>query len=265
MGHTDVVNVDPKKWTHPPFSATRDGGYVYGRGTVDDKDNLTAALMVMLTLKRLNVPLDRDVIFLAEAGEEGPTRVGIQFMVEPAFPGRSRPSTALPREAASRARVARSGSRRSRRIEKIPRAIELTATGAAGHGSVPLLDNRRRAPGRRSREGRRAGTRRSASTRRPAPTSGGWRRSRRPSRRRATATCSTRTRSREADRWFKANEPRHAALLHTTASPTIIDGGYRVNVIPSEAKATHRRAHAARRRPGRVPGAGPQGGRTTRR
>ena len=42
MAHTDVVNVDPKKWTHPPFGATRDGGYVYGRGTVDDKDNVAA-------------------------------------------------------------------------------------------------------------------------------------------------------------------------------------------------------------------------------
>ena len=31
MGHTDVVTVDPKKWTFPPFSATRNGGYVYGR------------------------------------------------------------------------------------------------------------------------------------------------------------------------------------------------------------------------------------------
>ena len=48
MGHTDTVNVDPAKWTFPPFSATRNGGYVYGRGTVDDKDNVTAALMTML-------------------------------------------------------------------------------------------------------------------------------------------------------------------------------------------------------------------------
>ncbi len=71
MGHTDVVNVDPKKWTHPPFGAVRDGGYIYGRGTVDDKDNVVASLMTMVLLKRLNVPLDRDVIFLAEAGEEG--------------------------------------------------------------------------------------------------------------------------------------------------------------------------------------------------
>ena len=74
MGHTDTVNVDPAKWTFPPFSATRDGGYVYGRGTVDDNDNVTAALMTMLLLKRSKVPLARDVIFLAEAGEEGTTR-----------------------------------------------------------------------------------------------------------------------------------------------------------------------------------------------
>src|SRR5687767_941523 len=85
MGHTDVVNVDPAKWTHPPFSAAREGGYVYGRGTEDDKDNVTAALMTMLLLKRSGVTLDRDVIFLAEAGEEGTTRVGIQFMVQPHF------------------------------------------------------------------------------------------------------------------------------------------------------------------------------------
>ena len=51
MAHTDVVNVDPAKWTHPPFSATRNGGYVYGRGAVDDKDNLVAGLMTMLMLK----------------------------------------------------------------------------------------------------------------------------------------------------------------------------------------------------------------------
>ena len=37
MGHTDVVTVDASKWTFPPFSATRDGGYIYGRGSLDDK------------------------------------------------------------------------------------------------------------------------------------------------------------------------------------------------------------------------------------
>src|SRR5262247_1051777 len=82
MGHTDVVTVDPTKWKYPPFSATREGGYVYGRGATDDKDNVVACLMVMLLLKRMNTPLDRDVIFLAEASEEGGGPNGIGFMVD---------------------------------------------------------------------------------------------------------------------------------------------------------------------------------------
>src|SRR5947209_12176561 len=31
MGHSDTVTTDEKKWSHPPLSATREGGYVYGR------------------------------------------------------------------------------------------------------------------------------------------------------------------------------------------------------------------------------------------
>src|SRR5215813_11614793 len=82
MAHTDVVGVQPEKWSHPPFSAAIDGDFVYGRGTVDDKDNVTAGLMTMLLVKRLNLPLDRDVIFLAEAGEEGTPSIGAQFVAE---------------------------------------------------------------------------------------------------------------------------------------------------------------------------------------
>src|SRR5690242_18917380 len=37
LGHSDTMKVHPAKWTYPPFSATRAGGYVYGRGTIDDK------------------------------------------------------------------------------------------------------------------------------------------------------------------------------------------------------------------------------------
>src|SRR6185312_12875737 len=81
VGHSDVVTTDAAKWKYPAFSATREGGYVYGRGTVDDKDNLTASLMTILMLKRLNVPLDRDVIFIAEAGEEAAANMGIGFLV----------------------------------------------------------------------------------------------------------------------------------------------------------------------------------------
>src|SRR5690349_9889281 len=41
MGHTDTVNVDPAKWTtHGPFSAAREGGHIYGRGTLDNKSSV---------------------------------------------------------------------------------------------------------------------------------------------------------------------------------------------------------------------------------
>jgi len=42
----------------------------------------------------------------------------------------------------------------------------------------------------------------------------------------------------ETDDWFYQNEPRHSSMLRTSVSPTIMSGGYRFNVIPSEARAT---------------------------
>src|ERR1017187_4019589 len=86
MGHEDTVQVDPSKWTFPPFSATRDGGYVYARGAIDNKWQVAANIMTMLMLKRGNVPLDRDVIFVAEAGEEASTGPGIQYLVDAHWP-----------------------------------------------------------------------------------------------------------------------------------------------------------------------------------
>src|SRR5581483_10455905 len=41
-----------------------------------------------------------------------------------------------------------------------------------------------------------------------------------------------------ADDWLFENEPSHSSMLRTSVSPNIFTGGYRSNVIPSEAKAT---------------------------
>jgi acetylornithine deacetylase/succinyl-diaminopimelate desuccinylase-like protein len=238
MGHTDVVNVDPKKWTHPPFSATREGGYVYGRGTVDDKDNVVAALMVMLLLKRQKVPLDRDVIYLAEAGEEGSTRVGIQYMVNEHFPHIDAEYCL-----AEGGSVTRTGGRVKfasvQTIEKIPRGIELTARGPAGHGSVPLRTNAilhlANAIGKvgawkppiRLNDTTRAYFKRLATISTPDDAK----------RYLAILSADAKTAS-AADEYFLAHEPRHASMLRTSVSPNIIQGGYRINVIPSEARAT---------------------------
>ncbi|MBI2185939.1 MAG: M20/M25/M40 family metallo-hydrolase [Acidobacteria bacterium] len=235
MGHTDVVNVDPAKWTHPPFSAARDGGYIYGRGTLDDKDSVTTGLMIMLLLKRLNVPLDRDVIFLAEAGEEGNTRVGIQFMVNQHF-GEVDAEYCL---AETGGMVRERGEVRYgtvQTVEKIPHTVVLTARGVSGHGSVPLRGNPIVHLGAAlARVGDWHATIRLNETTRAYFT-----------RLAEISSGSEAERYRDVldpqkvamvDRDFHANNPAKAALLHATASPTIVDGGYRLNVIPSEAKA----------------------------
>jgi acetylornithine deacetylase/succinyl-diaminopimelate desuccinylase-like protein len=238
MGHTDVVNVDPKKWAHPPFGATRDGGYVYGRGTVDDKDNVVAGLMTMLMLKREGVALDRDVIFLAEAGEEGSTRVGIQFMADQHF--RSIDAEYCLAEGGSVSRVAGEVKFAGvQTLEKIPRGIQLVARGISGHGSVPLRSNAivhlsaavakigAWKPPLRLNETTRTYFRRLAEISGPEEAA-----------RYRAIVGSNPADASAADEYFLDHEPRHASMLRTSVSPNIIQGGYRINVIPSEATAT---------------------------
>jgi acetylornithine deacetylase/succinyl-diaminopimelate desuccinylase-like protein len=238
MAHTDTVNVDPDKWVFPPFSAHRDNGYIYGRGTVDDKDNVAAALMTMLLLKRQGIALDRDVIFLAESGEEGATRVGIEYMVNNHF-------DAIDAEhcIAEGGSVVRQNGQVHyagvQTVEKLPRSVRLTARGVAGHGSVPLESNAVAALSRAV----------SAAADWQPPVRLSDATSTYFSRMAAVSSPEAAARYRAllnpgsaegqaALQWLKSNEPRNAAVLFSTISPTIISAGYRVNVIPSDASAT---------------------------
>ena len=236
MAHTDVVNVDSEKWQFPPFSATVDGGYVYGRGAVDDKDNLASALMIMLELKRNNISLDRDVIFLAESGEEGATEFGIEFMVNNHFDKIDAEFCLA--EGGSVARVNREVQYAGiQTVEKIPYRVELLATGIAGHGSVPLQTNSVtrlakavaaiadwRTPIRLN-ETTAAYFERLASIS-PADAAQRYLNVLDPGR------------ASESDEYFLSNEPRHASMLRSSLSPNIFDAGYRINVIPSESRAS---------------------------
>jgi acetylornithine deacetylase/succinyl-diaminopimelate desuccinylase-like protein len=237
MGHTDVVPVDPAKWKFPPFSATRDGGYVYSRGTLDDKPRATSGVMMMLLLKRLNVPLDRDVILLNESGEESNSRVGIQYMIAQHFPDIDAEYCL-----AEGGGVTRSGGRTQyatvQTMEKIPRGIELTAHGISGHGSIPLKSNAivhlatavgklgEWRPDIKLNETTGTYFRRLASI--APPEQAKYYRD---------VLSPDPKISRAADDWLLENEPRHSSMLRTSVSPNIFTGGYRSNVIPSEAKA----------------------------
>lgn len=69
--HADVVGVEREKWSFDPFAGTIKDGYVYGRGALDFKGGLAVFAEAVMRLARNKVPLNRDVIFLSEADEEG--------------------------------------------------------------------------------------------------------------------------------------------------------------------------------------------------
>ena len=69
--HADVVGVEREKWTLDPFAGVIKDGYVYGRGAIDFKGGVAVFTRAVMMLAEKKVPLDRDVILLVEADEEG--------------------------------------------------------------------------------------------------------------------------------------------------------------------------------------------------
>lgn len=235
MGHTDVVGVQADQWTEAPFSGLRKDGWVYGRGSLDDKDTVAAGMMVMLMLKRNGIELDRDIIFLAESGEEGTPDVGINFMVEKHWDAIAAEyclaeggSGILEEQGVTVVGV--------QTTEKMPRRVTLVARGTAGHGSVPRTDNA------------------VAAIARAVAKADAWQTEMRLNdttkvyfERLATISepedafryenVANPDLTNEIQQHFLENFPYHYSLLRTSVVPTIIDAGFRKNVIPSEATA----------------------------
>jgi acetylornithine deacetylase/succinyl-diaminopimelate desuccinylase-like protein len=235
MGHTDVVGVQADRWSEDPFGGARKDGWVYGRGTLDDKDNVTAGLMVMLMLKRYGVDLDRDIIFLAESGEEGTPHVGINYMVENHW-------DLIDAEfclAEGGNGILEDGGIKVMGIqttEKMPRRATLVSRGSAGHGSRPRLDN--------------AVTHLAAAVAK----AGTWQTEMRLNDTTRAYFDRLATISDPEDAWryrnidnpaeteaiqqhFLETFPYHYSVLRTSVVPTVMDAGFRRNVIPSEATA----------------------------
>ena len=69
--HADTVGVEREKWTVDPFAGLIRDGRVYGRGAIDFKGGVAVFARAAMMLAENRIPLTRDVIFLAEADEEG--------------------------------------------------------------------------------------------------------------------------------------------------------------------------------------------------
>jgi acetylornithine deacetylase/succinyl-diaminopimelate desuccinylase-like protein len=82
MGHTDVVPVNPARWSRDPFGGERVGNEIWGRGAVDML-NLTASMAVAFRqLGRSGFRPRGPLIFLAVADEEAGSRHGLRWMAD---------------------------------------------------------------------------------------------------------------------------------------------------------------------------------------
>jgi len=142
LNHLDVVPADAARWTVPPFSGEIRDGFIWGRGATDMKGTAIAHCVTLLALKRAGVPLDRDVIFLGTADEEeGVEANGVEWVV------RNRPDVLRHAELAltEGAYIDAGDDGRSRAwnvdvTEKSILWLRISATGRAGHGSIPEPD-----------------------------------------------------------------------------------------------------------------------------
>jgi acetylornithine deacetylase/succinyl-diaminopimelate desuccinylase-like protein len=241
MGHMDVVGADTTKWDSNAFEATIRDGYLYGRGAIDDKGMIAATATAFAELAKDRATLTRDVVFLGTAGEEGGPSVGIDWVLEHHADALGNPEFAL--NEGGRVRVDR-GMVRTVNIqttEKVYYTVVATARGPSGHGSVPLPNNALAALARavdrvhawkppvRLNETTRLYFARLAAIEEDAAI--------RDAMRRLSADDAS-PRAIDEAAAVLSRDPLYNAVLRAGLALTIIDGGIRANVIPSEGTAT---------------------------
>src|SRR5438552_13800961 len=140
VAHTDTVPVEKSRWTVDPFGAVIKDGYLYGRGAIDDKGMLAANLAVFVGLKRSNAHINRDVIFLATADEEGGGDSSMRMLIA-IYWDKFAAGFAINEGGnvfMKNGKVQYIGVQAS---EKVAVNVAVIARGASGHASQPTKDN----------------------------------------------------------------------------------------------------------------------------
>jgi acetylornithine deacetylase/succinyl-diaminopimelate desuccinylase-like protein len=235
--HADVVGVEREKWTVDPFGGVIKDGYVYGRGAIDFKGGMAVFARAALMLGERKVPLARDVIFLAEADEEGGRyntswlaqnywhKIECEFSLNEGGWIIKRQDNRVQYVSISTA-------------DKSSIAVILTARGTSTHSSMPRPDNAIFTLGRAlakladyETEVKLIPSTRQffltlAKTTRP-PMSEYFH----------NLTSDTPWRVRQADREI-SKDPLLHAIMRNTIAPVLMNAGFRGNVIPGSAQAT---------------------------
>jgi acetylornithine deacetylase/succinyl-diaminopimelate desuccinylase-like protein len=237
--HADVVGVEREKWTLDPFAGVIKDGNVYGRGAIDFKGGMAVFARAAMMLAENKVPLARDVIFLAEADEEGqPLNTswlaanGHWDLMDAEF-ALNEGGWIMKRDDGSVRYVSIST------LDKSSQTITLTARGTSTHSSMPLPDN---AIFRLGRALAKVGEYRTpveltASTRQFYETLGRTTNDAALKQAFFDLVSNDPAKVKAADLKISENPLLHSIMRNTIAA-VLVNGGFRSNVIPGSAEAT---------------------------
>lgn len=136
LSHIDVVPAEAERWRNPPFSGEREGGYIWGRGAIDDKSVTIAHVMALLDLQRRGARLRRDVIFLAVPDEERGGLLGMKQLLERQPELFTNVGFVLNEGGANDTAVDRVLFWGVEVQQKVPLWVRVTAEAAGGHGAA---------------------------------------------------------------------------------------------------------------------------------
>ena len=228
-GHLDVVPAEPADWSVPPFSGEVRDGVLWGRGAVDMKNAVAVLVAVARGLARTGRRPARDVVLAFTADEEDSAADGAAWLADRhagLFDGCTEgigESGAFTFHAAPGLRLYPVGT-----AERGTAWLKLTARGAAGHGSRPNSRNAVTAlAGAVTRIGEHTWPARLIPTVHAALLAitdalG------------LDAACAERDPDGLLPRLGRASV-LVAPVLRNSANPTMLQAGYKVNVIPGEA------------------------------
>ena len=136
LSHLDVVAANPKEWSVDPFAGVVKDGFVWGRGAIDMKSMTAMEVMVMKLLKRNNVRLKGDVILAATADEEKGGEAGAGWLVKN-YPDKVKADYVINEGGGLAIPINDKNIYTIQTAEKGILWFKVKAKGRPGHGSVP--------------------------------------------------------------------------------------------------------------------------------
>jgi acetylornithine deacetylase/succinyl-diaminopimelate desuccinylase-like protein len=227
-GHLDVVPAEAADWQVDPFSGEIQDGYVWGRGAVDMKDFDAMLLSVVRARQRAGRVPERPIVLCFTADEEAGGHRGAQVIVEQHREELEGVTEAVGEVGGFSTTV------RGRRMYLIEAAekgmawMKLTARGRAGHGSMLNTDNAvSRLTAAVARVGAYQWPVRLTPTMEVLLAAVGE----------LAGVEATPENAHALIEEFGGAARMLGAVISNTTNPTMLNAGYKVNVIPTEATA----------------------------